>query len=204
MKTLKNIWALNTKTSSGRRGHQLSFPTTRFLNISGSTPAPYLSAILAKVPAGQWIRIAQNALDIVGSMIDVIDWGDDVAIQRGPLFSPAMYRKKIKPIHQKMMAALKSNCGAYVVYHSCGSVAELIEDFIDIGVDALNPVQVSAKNMIPADLKQKYGERITFWGGIDTHQVLPSGTTEEVRAEVQCPVLQPTPTVICFFIFLFC
>jgi len=113
------------------------------------------------------------------------DWGDDVDIQQGPLFSPDMYRNKIKPTHQKMMAALKSNSEAFVVYHSCGSVTKLIEDFIEIGVDALNPVQVSAKDMVPADLKEKYGDRITLWGGIDTHHILPHGTRAEVREEVR-------------------
>jgi uroporphyrinogen decarboxylase len=124
-------------------------------------------------------------------MVDIIEWGDDVAMQQGPLFSPDTYRKMIKPTHLKMMAALKSKSDAHVVYHSCGSVAVFIEDLIEIGVDALNPVQVSAKNMNPSDLKENYGNRISFWGGIDTHHVLPAGTTTEVREEVRriCKIL---------------
>lgn len=152
---------------------------------------PEYAQRLIDIVSDIWIRIAKNALDIVGPKIDIIDWGDDVAMQQGPLFSPAMYRKMIKPVHKKMMEALKSVSEARVVYHSCGSVAVFIEDFIEIGVDALNPIQVSAKNMDPVELKRKFGDRIAFWGGIDTQQILPSGTTTEVREEVRriCQIL---------------
>ena len=71
-----------------------------------------------------------------------------------------------------------------IFYHTCGSVYAYLPDFIDIGIDALNPVQVTAKNMQPETLKREFGERICFWGGIDSQHILPNGTPGEVQAEV--------------------
>jgi uroporphyrinogen decarboxylase len=73
---------------------------------------------------------------------------------------------------------------AKLMLHSCGSVVDLVEDLIEIGVDVLNPVQVSARGMDTRRLKAEFGDRISFCGGIDTHRVLPYGTPDEVRAEV--------------------
>mgnify|MGYP001182976312 CR=1 FL=1 len=91
----------------------------------------------------------------------------------------------MKPRQKALIDAIKSNSEAKVLYHCCGSVTPFVEDLIEIGVDALNPVQVSASNMEPAELKQAFGEHIAFWGGIDTQNVLPNGTPEEVRSEVR-------------------
>jgi uroporphyrinogen decarboxylase len=84
-----------------------------------------------------------------------------------------------------MINTIKSRSEAKVLFHSCGAVFPLIEDFIGNGVDALNPVQVSAKGMEPVQLKEKFGDRITFWGGIDTQYVLPKGTSESIKEEVR-------------------
>lgn len=146
---------------------------------------PELAKRMMEIVSAIWIRIAENALEIVGAKVDLVAWGDDVGIQDSLMMSPAMYRNQIKPFHQKMIRAIKKRTEAKVFYHSCGAVSPLIEDFIEIGVDALNPVQVSAKGMEPAVLKQKFGGRITFWGGIDTHHILPQGSPQEVREEVK-------------------
>lgn len=140
---------------------------------------------LMDIIADIWIRIAENALEAVGNNIDVIMWGDDLAMQQATFMSPEMYRELIKPRHKRMLAALKSRSSAKVHYHCCGSVYPLIEDLIDIGIDALNPIQVAARNMDPARLKDEFGERLAFWGAIDTQGVLPHGSPEEVRAEVR-------------------
>jgi uroporphyrinogen decarboxylase len=137
------------------------------------------------IVAGIWIKIAQNALDAVGDNVDVIMWSDDLAMQEGPFISPEMYRKLIKPRHKRMFEALKSRGDAKVHFHSCGSIYPLINDLMEIGMDALNPLQVNAKNMDPARLKKEFGDRITFWGGIDTQKILPFGSPEEVRQEVR-------------------
>ena len=132
-----------------------------------------------------WIRVAENALDAAGGNVDILFFGDDLASQQAPLFNPEKYREMVKPYHRKMIAAVKARADVKLLYHSCGSVEPMIEDLIDVGVDALNPVQVSANNMEPEMLKEKYMGRISFWGGINTQRVLPLGTPEEVRTEVR-------------------
>jgi uroporphyrinogen decarboxylase len=131
-----------------------------------------------------WVGIATRALEEAGEYVDLVTYGDDIAVQRSPLMRPELYRKLIKPRHQRMAAAVK-RFGKPILYHSCGSVSSLIPDMIEIGIDALNPVQVAAANMDTGRLKQEYGRDITFWGAIDTQRVLPLGTPEEVRAEVK-------------------
>jgi uroporphyrinogen decarboxylase len=147
--------------------------------------SPEFACALMDRIADVWIKIAEKAIDEVGGNIDVISWGDDVAAQEAPFMSPQTYRDLIKPRHKRMIQALKARCGAKVWYHSCGSVRLLIEDLIDAGIDSLNPVQVSARNMDPFQLKKDFGNRLSFWGGIDTHRVLPFGTPDEVRREVR-------------------
>jgi uroporphyrinogen decarboxylase len=102
------------------------------------------------------------------------------------MFDPdGVYANLIKPRHRRMVEAVKANSEAKVVFHSCGSAYQFIDHLIDIGVDALNPVQVTARNMEPERLKGEFGDRITFWGGINTQRILPFGTPEEVAAETR-------------------
>jgi uroporphyrinogen decarboxylase len=140
---------------------------------------------LMDVIADHWIRLTENALDAVGDDVDIVFFGDDLASQLAPLFSPDKYREIIKPRHRRMVAAAKAKRDVKVLYHSCGAVSSLIGDLVDVGIDAVNPVQVTAKNMEPDQLKRQYGDRIAFWGGINTQNVLPFGTADEVRAEVR-------------------
>jgi uroporphyrinogen decarboxylase len=146
---------------------------------------PEFACRLMDLIADTWIRIVENVLDTVGENIDVIVWGDDLAMQDATFMSPEIYRELIKPRHQRMIAAVKSRSDAKIHYHCCGSVYALIEDLIEMGIDALNPIQVNAKNMDPARLKQEFGDRLAFWGAIDTQRILPLGSPEEVRAEVR-------------------
>ena len=126
------------------------------------------------------------ALREIGEYVDIVVTGDDVASQAGPMMSPAMYRRLIKPHHARMFAAIRENTKAKIYLHSCGNVYKLIEDFIEVGVDLLNPVQVSAGEMgDTARLKREFGDRLSFCGGIDTQKVLPFGRPEDVRAEVR-------------------
>jgi uroporphyrinogen decarboxylase len=93
-----------------------------------------------------------------------------------------------------MIQLIKSKSPAKVLYHSCGAVKSLIPEFIDIGVDALNPVQVSSAGMDTAELKAVFGDQISFWGGIDTQRVLPRGAPDEVRAEVRRRIRDLAPS----------
>ena len=109
------------------------------------------------------------ALREVGEYVDIVVTGDDVATQAGPMMSPAMYRRLIKPHHARMFAAIRENTKAKIYLHSCGNVYRLIGDFIDVGVELLNPVQVSAGEMgDTARLKREFGDRLSFLGG-DRH-----------------------------------
>jgi uroporphyrinogen decarboxylase len=97
-----------------------------------------------------------------------------------------MYRQIIKPRHRKLYQYVHDHSDAKVFLHSCGSIVEIIPDLIEIGVDILNPVQTTAAGMDPATLKKEFGKAITFWGGgCDTQHVLPFGTVEDVRRDVQ-------------------
>ena len=124
-------------------------------------------------------------LEIVGDVLDVVLFCDDIGGQQGLLISPRMYRNMIKPYHAELLAMIKAHCRARIIMHSCGSIMPILDDFIEIGADILNPVQVSAKGMDTIELKRRFGERVVFWGAIDTQHILPYGNPEEVRAEVQ-------------------
>jgi len=125
-------------------------------------------------------------LEALGDNVDIIKIGDDLGTEQNLLISPAMYRDILKPIHADFISFIKARTKAKVFFHSDGDVAPLIEDFIEIGVDILNPIQTSAGSMsdLPA-LKKRYGSNIVFCGGIDTRHILPFGSVEEVREEVR-------------------
>jgi len=125
-------------------------------------------------------------LDELGDNVDIIKIGDDLGTQSSLMISPKMYRQILKPIHADFINFIKSRSKAKILFHSDGDVVPLIDDFIEMGVDILNPIQTSAGTMsdLPA-LKKRFGKNITFCGGIDSHRILPFGTVAEVRAEVR-------------------
>ena len=132
-----------------------------------------------------WLDWFRLFLDEAGDIVDVIMIGDDLAGQKGPLFSPAIYRSIVKPQQKRLVQYIRSRTKAKIWYHSCGSVLQYIPDLIDNGVDALNPVQLSARGMDPGELKKAFGEEICFWGGgIDSQHVLPRASPDEVREQV--------------------
>ncbi|MDP6708874.1 MAG: uroporphyrinogen decarboxylase family protein [Alphaproteobacteria bacterium] len=140
---------------------------------------------LMDLSAEWWSRLAEGALDAAGEYVDVVNMSDDLGSQEATLLNPEIYRELIKPRHKRMVDAVKSNSDAKVLLHSCGAVSALLDDFIEVGFDAINPVQVGARGMEPERLKAEFGDRVTFWGGIDTQRILPFGTPDEVRAEVR-------------------
>ncbi len=133
-----------------------------------------------------WTDFLEGFLEEVGEYLDVICVGDDIAMQSGPLFSPEIYRSLVKPRQKALYSFIHRKTPAKVWYHSCGSVVEYIPDIIDNGADILNPVQISAKDMDPQVLKERYGNKIVFWGGgIDTQRVFSAGSPGEVREQVK-------------------
>ncbi len=111
--------------------------------------------------------------------------GADFGTQQGELISPDMFREFFAPFYSRMNEWVHKNTAWKTLFHTCGSVVNLLDEFVACGVDILNPVQCSAKGMRPEFLKSKYGGKLVFWGGgIDTQRTLPFGTQAEVRAEV--------------------
>ncbi len=124
--------------------------------------------------------------EAVGDNIDILYLsGSDYGTQRGPLFSPAMFRDLYKPFFKRMCDWIHHNTPWKVMIHSCGGNRPLMEDFIEAGIDIFNPVQCSAEGMEPTALKRDFGDRIVFWGGgVDTQRTLPFGAPEDVYNEV--------------------
>jgi uroporphyrinogen decarboxylase len=130
-------------------------------------------------------RIARNILKEVGTEADIIFVADDIGTQNGLMVSYQHYKKHIHPRLERYFGMIHDLTPAKIHFHSCGSLTTIIEDLIQIGVDILNPVQVRATGMDPIELKKKYGNRLVFWGAIDTQHVLPYENVEEVKKEVE-------------------
>ena len=126
-------------------------------------------------------------LAAVGDYIQAINFSDDLGTQQGLQISPSMYRRWIKPYHTRLYGYVRKHYPHVSVFlHCCGAVYDLIPDLIEAGVQVLNPIQTSARGMDPNRLKRDFGAYLTFWGGgCDTQRVLPGGTPEEVRVDVQ-------------------
>ncbi len=120
-------------------------------------------------------------------MLDVISIGDDYGTQISQIISPGMFRKLIKPRQKVLFRRIKQMAPrARLFLHSCGNVRPLLPDFIELGVDILNPVHTRAAGMDPGALKRDFGKDIVFWGGgVDTQEVLPRGTPGEVKEDVR-------------------
>jgi len=131
-------------------------------------------------------KLMGNFLTEIGEDIDIIKIGDDLGTQDRLMISPKMYRKLLKPIHAELIQHIKKYTKAKIFFHTDGDVFGLIDDFIEIGVDILNPIQTSAGNMANLEeLKSRYGKDLVFCGAVDTQHILPQGTPEEVRQEMK-------------------
>jgi uroporphyrinogen decarboxylase len=128
---------------------------------------------------------AKQFLGEVGEYLDVFQLADDLAMQNGPYMSPDLYREMIKPYQIELFQFVKSLTSAKLYYHSCGSITRLLDDLMEVGVDILNPVQVTADGMDTDQLKQRFGKSLSFWGAIDTTDLLPNGTADDVRKGVR-------------------
>lgn len=122
----------------------------------------------------------------IGDRIDVVKLADDMGAQNALLMSPDTYRARVKPYQKALYGYIKDRYHKKILLHSCGSIRPIIGDLIEIGVDAINPVQISADDMDPTTLKRQFGNNIVFWGGgIDTQHVLTDATPEQVKADVK-------------------
>ncbi|MDR2300738.1 MAG: uroporphyrinogen-III decarboxylase [Deltaproteobacteria bacterium] len=132
---------------------------------------------------GQWGLL----LDEVGEYVDVCVLTDDLGAQNAPLMNPKAYRELIKPAHKKVVDFIKSKTEAKVLYHCDGAIDLFLPDIVEIGFDAWNPIQVSAKGMNEtARLKELYGDKLCFWGAAcDSQHTLSTGSPKDIRAEVK-------------------
>jgi len=142
-----------------------------------------------------YIRRADRYLDAVGDCLQVVLVNDDLGTQAGPMLSPDCYREMIFPYQKRLFGHIKGRRpDLFLLFHSCGSVYRFIPSLIEAGVDALNPVQVSAAEMDTATLKREFGRDLTFWGGgCDTQHVLNSGDPQAIAAEVTRRVADLSP-----------
>ncbi len=130
------------------------------------------------------MAIIENYYAVLGPYIDLTTSGDDFGMQTGPLISPSMFDRFITPFFSKRIQRTKDLAHCYYWHHTCGSVFSLLDQIVECGVDILNPLQTSAAQMSPASLKERFGEKLVFWGGVDVQQFLPNATPDEVHQEV--------------------
>jgi uroporphyrinogen decarboxylase len=136
--------------------------------------------------AQYWVDWLQGFLVQVGDLLDIIMIGDDLAGQHGPLFSPKFYRQVVRPRQQRVIDTIKKHTQAKIWYHTCGDCSQYIPDLIEMGIDILNPVQISASGMDPKRLKAEFGKHLVFWGGgIDSQHILPFAAPAQIIEEVK-------------------
>lgn len=144
-----------------------------------------LAAALFDAAVEHNTAVATEILKAGGDLVDVVAFSEDLGFQNGPVVSPELYRELFKPRHKKYFNAVKKHTSAFIHLHSCGAIYKLIPDLIELGVDALNPVQVAARDMDSGKLGAEFGDKLSFWGGIDSQSVLPKGTISDVKADVR-------------------
>lgn len=152
----------------------------------------FVEALLERTTQLQ-IAVNHAVLREVGDLIDIVYTSDDLGGQGGTLMSPDCFRGQLRPHFAAIWDGIRASSPAFLMHHCCGSVRPFIRDFIDLGVQALNPIQVSAADMDPAELKREFGGELCFWGGVDTHHVMPRGSEVEVREEVRIRIGQMGP-----------
>ncbi|MFW6111547.1 MAG: uroporphyrinogen decarboxylase family protein [Candidatus Bipolaricaulota bacterium] len=171
----------------------LLFPLERAFAMQGMdvflqntvTNPDFAKALLEKI-AEKCKALMDPFLAELNGKVDIVGIGDDLGTQESLLMSPETYRKILKPIHADYVEFIKERTDAKVFFHTDGDVSPLVGDFIEIGIDILNPIQTSAGGMSNlAELKGEFGDDIVFCGGIDTQKVLPGCSPDEVRTEVR-------------------
>src|SRR5574341_1218893 len=150
----------------------------------GADPAYVLAFYERKVE--NLLANLQLYAQAVGDHIDIVWFGEDFGTQKGLMISPTMFNQMVAPYYKRVFDWIHAHTPWKVFFHCCGGIYPIINTFIEIGVDILNPVQTTAVGMDPAKLKAEFGDRLAFWGGgIDTQTVLPFGSPQQVREQVR-------------------
>jgi uroporphyrinogen decarboxylase len=139
-----------------------------------------------EVRCEEYIKRAGKIIDSMGKYIQLLSMSDDMGMQHGPMCKPSIVEQCVAPFIKKFCEFIHRNSDIKVFMHNCGSIKPLIPILIDCGVDVLNPVQISAADMNPQDLKQEFGDNIIFWGGgCDTQNILGTATPRMVADHVR-------------------
>lgn len=131
-----------------------------------------------------YLEWSKAILTEIGDKVDIVIGGDDFGTQKGTFISPKIFRELVKPLMKEFCSVIKSFTDAYILYHSCGSVYEIIPDLIEAGIEILNPVQVQATGMDIRRLKEEFGDKLSFDGAIDGQYLLPHGSIGEIKKAV--------------------
>jgi uroporphyrinogen decarboxylase len=165
------------ETSNWMRGFD-QFPVDLMLNKK-------MAHTLLDKLTNYYIELWDIFLEVVGPYVQMVELADDLGSQTSLLISPELYREMILPYYKKMISFIKTKTNAKIFHHSCGAVTKAAELLIDAGVDILNSLQPRAAGMDSTYLKDNYGERLCFHGGIDIQEVLPKGSTSDIEAEIK-------------------
>lgn len=149
---------------------------------------PELAEALLEHVTDVTVRSTTAMLKEAGEYVDVVSFADDLGFQDRAYFRDEMFRKQVKPHLARCVEAIHANTDAKAVMHSDGAIYDLIPDLIDIGVDAVNPVQTTAWSMDAVKLKAEFGDKLGFWGAVDTQHALPFGSPEDVRNDVRAKI----------------
>jgi len=131
-----------------------------------------------------WMETSKPIVEAIGNDVDIFVWGDDYGFQNGPMLSPEMFREIVTFRNKRMLDLVKTKSKAKILLHCCGSVYHYLDEFVQMGIDALNPIQVSAKNMDPVTIKAKIGEQLTLWGAVGIDDLIKE-TPENVKEMVK-------------------
>jgi uroporphyrinogen decarboxylase len=145
---------------------------------------PELAWEIMKRVTDYYIAFFKKALEAADGMIDIVFTADDIAGQEGLLMSLDMWEEIIKPHHMRLNKLLHEY-GVKIIYHSDGAVMKAVPGLMDMGIDILQALQFDAKGMDPVELKEKYGDKLCFQGGVSVQSTLPFGTVEQVKQEVK-------------------
>ncbi len=163
----------------------------RFRGVSNALVDPFLypdfsDRLIGKI-ADLKIRFWQTALKELAGVVDVVAEADDYGTQESQLIDPDYFRQLYKPHISRIIKSIEEAApDARIMFHSCGNIRPLIPDFIEMGIDIINPVHINAEGMEPNQLKKDFGSDIVFWGGgVDTQKILPSGSASEVADDVK-------------------
>lgn len=146
--------------------------------------APEIVHYIMDKISSYWCDYIKFALDAAGDKIDIVYTYDDIASQGSLIMSPEMLEEFVYPYHKRVNAVIKSY-GKKIIYHSCGAITPVISNIVGNGVNILNPLQPRAKGIDFKKIKETWGDKLVFHGGIDIQYTMPKGTPEEVQEEVK-------------------